>query len=114
MAVRTVTGTPVEDIAPLAKLPLFSLTLHRTRVRSLAPLAGTNLQRLHIGETPVEDLSPLKGLPLTRLVFTPATVKAGLDIAKALPLQEVGTRFDEEGRDLLPPAAFWPQLEAAK
>lgn len=108
------TGTPVENIAPLKTVPLVSLTLHRTKVKDLSPLTGTALQRLHIAETPVEDLSPLKGMNLTRLVFTPGNIKAGMDVARFLPLQEIGTRFDDEGKDLKPPAAFWEAFDAAK
>lgn len=108
------TDTPVENIAPLRSMPLVSVTLHRTKVKDLSPLSGTALQRLHIAETPVEDLSPLKGLNLTRLVFTPASIKAGIDVARFLPVQEIGTRFDDGGKDLMPPATFWEQYDAAK
>ena len=101
------TDCPVFDIGPLKTVPMVSVTLHRTKVKDLSPLSGTALERLHIGETPVEDLSPLAGMRLTRLVFTPANIKAGLDVAKALPLAEIGTRFDDEAKDLQPPAAFW-------
>lgn len=110
------TDCPVEDISPLRTVPMVSLTLHRTQVKDLSPLSGTSLQRLHIGETPVEDLSPLRGMALTRLVFTPTRIKKGLDAAKELPLQEIGTRFDDETKDLAPPAVFWasqPASEAA-
>jgi hypothetical protein len=103
------TGTPVTSIAALKGMPLVSLTLHKTKVTDLSPLSGSALQRLHIGETPVTDLTPLKGLSLTRLVFTPASIKTGLDVARSLPVQEIGTKFDEEGRDLMPPEAFWAQ-----
>lgn len=108
------TGTPVENISALKTIPLVSVTLHRTKVKDLSPLTGTALQRLHIAETPVEDLSPLKGMNLTRLVFTPANIKAGIDVARFLPLQEIGTRFDDEAKDLKPPAAFWEQYDAKK
>lgn len=108
------TGTPVENISALKTVPLVSVTLHRTKVKDLSPLSGTALQRLHIAETPVEDLSPLKGLNLTRLVFTPANIKAGMDVARFLPLQEIGTHFDDEQKDLGPPAAFWEKYDAAK
>ena len=94
----------------LAEVPLVSLTLQRTKVKDLSPLTKTQLRRLHITETPVEDLSPLKGMALTRLVFTPANIKKGLEVAKELPLQEIGTRFDEEAKDLAPPAVFWEKL----
>jgi internalin A len=102
------TDCPVADIGPLKTIPLVSVTLHRTKVRDLSPLAGTTLQRLHIAETPVEDLSPLAGMGLTRLVFTPDNIKKGMDAAKALPaLQEIGTRFDDQAKDLQPPPSFW-------
>lgn len=108
------TGTPVENIAPLKNMPLVSVTLHRTKVKDLSPLSGSQLQRLHIAETPVEDLTPLKGLNLTRLVFAPANIKTGIDVARFLPLQEIGTRFDDEAKDLAPPAAFWERYDAGK
>jgi hypothetical protein len=104
------TGCPVENLSPLEDLPLVSLTLHRTKVKNLAPLSETRLRRLHIGETPVEDLTPLRGMALTRLVFTPANIKRGLEVVKDLPLQEIGTRFDEEAKDLAPPSVFWERL----
>lgn len=100
-------GCPVVNIAPLKGLPLKSLTLHLTRVVDLAPLSGSSLERLHIGETPVEDLTPLQGLRLSRLVFNPERIKKGLEVAKTLPLREIGTKFAEEGNDLKPPAEFW-------
>ncbi|MBL9131863.1 MAG: hypothetical protein JNG86_11720 [Verrucomicrobiaceae bacterium] len=107
------TDCPVEDISALKSVPLVSVTLHRTKVKNLAPLSGSALQRLHIAETPVTDLSPLKGMQLTRLVFTPGNITAGIEVAKALPLQEIGTQFDETAKDLQPPSAFWPAYDAA-
>lgn len=107
------TDCPVEDITPLAKLPLVSLTLHRTKVKNLTPLAGSRLQRLHIGETPVSDLSPLAGMNLSRLVFTPDHITSGLSIVRNLPLREIGTRFDEDHRELSPPGAFWAKFDSA-
>lgn len=106
------TDTPVESITALKTVPLVSLTLHRTRVKDLSPLSGTALQRLHIAETPVEDLSPLKGMSLTRLVFTPGNIKAGMDVARTLPLQEIGTQFEDGAKDLGPPAVFWGAYDA--
>jgi hypothetical protein len=82
-------------------------------VKDLSPLSGTALQRLHIGETPVTDLSPLKGMKLTRLVFTPTNITKGMDVARSLSLQEIGTRFDEEQKDLVPSSSFWPAYDAA-
>ncbi len=111
------TDCPVEDVTPLRTVPLVSVTLHRTKVRDLSPFSGTALQRLHIGETPVEDLTPLRGLSLTRLVFTPGNIKNGMEVARELPLQEIGTRFDDEAKDLAPPSVFWasqPNAENAQ
>ncbi len=101
------TDCPVEDISPLRGVPLVSLTLHRTLIKDLSPLSGSPLQRLHIAETPVTDLNPLKGLSLTRLVFTPQRITSGLDVARELPLSEIGTQFDDQSKDLQPPSAFW-------
>lgn len=107
------TGSPVESIAALKNVQMESLTLHRTKVKDLSPLSANPLRRLHIGETPVEDLSPLKGMSLARLVFTPANIKAGIEAAKALPLQEVGTKFEDGANDLSrDPASFWQGLKA--
>ncbi|MEM9281723.1 MAG: hypothetical protein AAGA96_07855 [Verrucomicrobiota bacterium] len=105
------TDTPVSDISPLSRSPLVSLTLHRTRVSDLSPLANTALQRLHIGETPVTDLSPLTGLRLTRLVFDPSQIQKGMEAVKAIPtMREIGTKFEDEAKDLQSPAAFWSSL----
>jgi len=108
------TDCPVENIAALKTVPLVSVTLHRTKVKDLSPLTGTALQRLHIAETPVTDLTPLKGMQLTRLVFTPANITAGIDVAKSLPLQEIGSQFDDTAKNLMPPAQFWPSFDAAQ
>jgi hypothetical protein len=59
----------------------------------------------------VEDLTPLKGMNLTRLVFTPANIKAGLDVAKTLPLREIGTKFEDAEKDLTTPEVFWAKQE---
>ena len=36
-----------------------------------------------------------------------------MEVARELPLQEIGTQFDEAGKDLQPPSAFWPAYDAA-
>ncbi|MHC5033928.1 MAG: leucine-rich repeat domain-containing protein [Planctomycetota bacterium] len=97
-------GTPVSDISPIAACPLVSLTLERTQVRDLAPLVGSSLQRLHIAETPVADLSPIAHLPLTRLIFTPARIQKGVEIARGKKaIIEIGTSFERR----MKPARFW-------
>ena len=106
------TESPVSDLSPLAGLPLVSLTIHRTLVEDLSFVRKLPLiQRLHIGETLIADLTPLKGLNLTRLVFTPSRIERGMEVAKSLSnLKEIGTKFDDQGKDLMPPDAFWAQF----
>jgi len=70
------------------------------------------LQRLHVGETKVTDLTPLRGLSLTRLVFTPSRIEKGIEEARRLRgLNEIGTQFDDKGRDLMPPSGFWARYD---
>lgn len=104
--------SPVSDFSPLAGLPLVSLTAHRTLLEDLSFIRKLPLiQRLHIGETMVKDLSPLAGLNLTRLVFSPERIEQGLDVAKSLSnVKEIGTKFDDKGRDLTTPDVFWAKF----
>ena len=107
------TESPVSDLSPLAGLPLVSLTIHRTLVEDLSFVRKLPLiQRLHIGETLISDLTPLRGLNLTRLVFTPSQIEKGMTIVEGLSnLKEIGTQFDDKGKDLMPPDAFWAQFQ---
>jgi hypothetical protein len=107
------TESPVTDLSPLEGLPLVSLTAHRTLVEDLSFVRKLPLlQRLHIGETLIKDLSPLGGLNLTRLVFTPGRIERGMEVVRSLSnLREIGTKFDDQGRDLMPPDAFWAQFK---
>ena len=106
----------MSDVAPLAGCPLVSLTLHRTLVEDLSPLAKIRtLERLHIGETPVTDLSPLATLPLQRLVFTPASIKSGIDVIRKIPtLQQLGTEFADEVNTVVPAPTFWQKYDAGE
>ncbi len=104
--------SPVESFAALEGAPVVSLTLKGTKISDLSPVKNMpRLERLHIGRTAVTDLSPLEGSRLTRLVFTPARVTKGIDIAKGLSLGEIGTEFGEGPKDLLPPVQFWPKYD---
>ena len=104
-----INDTAVTDIAPLAECPLKSLTLHRTLVADLGPLTRiTGLKRLHIGETPVNDLTPLKGLGLERLIFSPASIRTGLDdIRKMQSLSQLGITLEA----MMPPEQFWQMYD---
>ncbi|MFC1800187.1 hypothetical protein ACFL2Z_04680, partial [Candidatus Eisenbacteria bacterium] len=58
--------------------------------------------------TPVTDLTPLNGLNLTRLIFTPARITRGIDIARDMAsIQEIGPTFENR----VPPAAFWAMYD---
>ena len=107
------TESPVSDLSPLSGLPLVSLTIHRTLVADLDFVRKLPLiQRLHIGGTLISDLTPLRGLNLTRLVFTPDRIDKGIAVVKGLSnLKEIGTKFDDQGKDLMPPDAFWAQFQ---
>ena len=107
------TESPVSDLSPLSGLSLVSLTIHRTLVADLDFVRKLPLiQRLHIGETLISDLTPLRGLNLTRLVFTPDRIDKGIAVVKGLSnLKEIGTKFDDQGKDLMPTDAFWAQFQ---
>jgi len=54
----------LEDIGPLAGLPLVKLTLEGTVVRDLTPLAGSaTLEHVDLAGAPVEDATPLLTCP---------------------------------------------------
>jgi internalin A len=72
--------TPVQDLSPLAGLPLRQLYLEATNVSDLSPLAGMPLEQLYLTQTQVTDLSPLAGMSLVELnvVNTPLEDLSGL------------------------------------
>ena len=104
---------PVSDLSPLAGTPIVSLTLLRTQVSDLSFVRKLPvIQRLHIGDTLITDLSPLKGVPLSRLVFTPSKVTKGMEFARQIfGLREIGVRFDDGARELMPPDHFWERFD---
>jgi serine/threonine protein kinase len=57
----------LHDIAPLAGMPLMSLTLSLTNVSDLSPLKDLPLRALFIGGLPITDLRPLEGMKLQQL-----------------------------------------------
>src|SRR5262249_21821006 len=54
----------VEDLSPLAGMPLEDLNLVATHVADLSPLKGAPLRILYMSASLVSDLSPLEGMPL--------------------------------------------------
>ena len=101
---------PVEDISPLAKTRLVSLTLENTKVDDISAFAGHQIQRLHIGGTEVTDLTPVGQMQLTRLIFTPSKIEKGIDVARKMPIGELGTNFDNR----MPPTVFWKMYDEGK
>ncbi len=58
----------IEDLSPLAGLPLTALYCAANRIASLEPLRGMELVTLNCGGNPVADLEPLRGMPLQTLL----------------------------------------------
>ncbi len=59
--------TNVDDISPLAGMPLNTLILEGTSVADLSPLKGMQLKVLYLQDTPVTDLSVVQEMPLEQL-----------------------------------------------
>jgi tRNA A-37 threonylcarbamoyl transferase component Bud32 len=59
----------LDDLSPLAGMPLETLDCVNTAVNNLSVLAGMPLTLLHCSETPVRDLTPLRHTPLRQLRF---------------------------------------------
>ena len=73
-------GCHVTDIGPLEGMPLAMLYLENTGVRDLSPLEGMPLVELRLNHTKVEDITPLRGAPLQRLYL------AGTRVSDLRPL----------------------------
>lgn len=87
----------IEDISPLAGLPLQALDLARCHVTDIRPLQGMSLGMLYLEETGVSDLAPLAGMPLTELGLNNTKVE-DLGPLKGAPLQKLylpGTRVSD-------------------
>ncbi len=79
-------GNPVTDLAPLARLPLKSLSLDNTKVTDLSPLASVGtLTQLTLWGTTVASLEPLAALPLVSLRLAPK------DLPDLAPLAHITT-----------------------
>jgi hypothetical protein len=101
--------TNVENLQPLARLPLNTLRCARSRVSNLSPLHGLLLVELDLTGTPVSDLTPLKGLPLVSLRCGETKVR-DLSPLRGAPLKHIG--FDSKLlRGEGPLVNSWSQLE---
>ena len=79
----------VEDISPLAGLPLQGVDLSRSHVSDLSPLKGAPLTMLYLEETGVKDISPLEGMPLVSLYLT------NTQVSDLSPLKGLQTKMKE-------------------
>jgi serine/threonine protein kinase/WD40 repeat protein len=77
----------LEDLSPLAGLPLEELNIRSTKVSDLAALRGMPLKNLDIRSTNVSDLGPLRDLPVERLEMTNTRVR-DLSPLENCPLKE--------------------------
>ncbi len=87
----------IEDISPLAGLPLQALDLARCHITDISPLKGMQLQILYLEETGVRDLSALEGMPLVELGLNNTPVD-DIRPLKGAPLEKlylVGTRVED-------------------
>ncbi len=89
----------LEDISPLAGLPLYTLDLHDSHVTDIRPLAGMQLGRIDLSNTGVSDISVLSGMPLELALFNKSRVKAVPSLAGTslevmdfsdTPLEDIG------------------------
>jgi Leucine Rich Repeat (LRR) protein len=64
----------IEDISPLAGLPLRMLDLSECHIADISPLAGMPLQALALENTGVADIGALKGMPLVRVYLAGSRV----------------------------------------
>ncbi|MDP6503375.1 MAG: hypothetical protein QF886_07150, partial [Planctomycetota bacterium] len=78
--------TAVEDISPLAGMPLKSLSIRATKVRDISVLKGMPLEDLEMNEG-LTDFSVLEGMKLKRLYLHDSPID--LKILKDMPLENL-------------------------
>jgi tRNA A-37 threonylcarbamoyl transferase component Bud32 len=67
-AALDLSSSQIEDLTPIATLPLWDLALTNTAVKDLSPLTSMHLTSLTLSDCRnIDDLSPLDGMPLKRL-----------------------------------------------
>ena len=98
-------GNEVTELAPLAKLPLRSLSLDHTKVADLSALASIGtLTHLTLWGAVVPSLEPLTGLPLVSLRIAPAGLPDLEPLARIATLTELdisGAPADARGLQAL-------------
>lgn len=95
-----VSHTNVEDLSPIASMPLKELHIVNTLVNDISPLAGMSLEVLSL-DRKVSDLSPLRGMPL-RMLTASVGVVSDLSPLKGAPLRSLNIHGSSKVYDLEP------------
>lgn len=88
IAVVVLNDPAIEDISPLAGLPLYVLDLHDCHIDRIDSLQGMRLARIDLSNTAVSDVSVLSGMPLELAYFNNSRVTAAPSLS-AVPMQIV-------------------------
>lgn len=78
----------IENISPLAGLPLYVLDLHDCHISDVSVLQGMKLGKIDLSNTGVSDISVLAGMPLQVGYFNKTRIKDSSPLAGA-PLEQV-------------------------
>jgi Leucine-rich repeat (LRR) protein len=79
----------LEDISPLAGLPLLRLDLSQSHVTDISPLHGMPLRELYLEDTGVWEISVLRGMPLMKLYLSNTKVEDLGPLRDARQLREL-------------------------
>ena len=88
----------IEDISPLAGLPLRGLDLARCHITDISALRGAPLMEVYLEDTGVKDIGPLAGAPLVKLYLSNTQVEDLGPLKNCRDLQElnlVGTKVSD-------------------
>jgi Leucine-rich repeat (LRR) protein/tRNA A-37 threonylcarbamoyl transferase component Bud32 len=88
MTFLDLTGTGVVDLSPLKNCPLDLLNCSATTVHDLTPLRGIRLKYVYLDGTRVADLSPLKDAPL-KIVWCHGTQVSDLSPLAGKPIWDL-------------------------
>jgi len=80
-------GNRISDLSPLRGMPLQFLNCAGNPVSSLEPLRGMPLAVLLCEHCRITDLDPLRGAPLKRLNCAENRLRTGLDALRGMPLE---------------------------
>ena len=80
-----ITHCDIEDLSPIAGMPLTSFYCALNRITSLEPLRGMPLSILSCNGNPISSLEPLRGMPLKTLVCEFCHVR-NLEPLRGMPL----------------------------